>query len=92
MLGYDDEKQDLLKRLARVEGQVRGVSRMVEDGRYCVEILDQVSAIKKGLERVALSLLRGHLDHCVADALRGDKDGGREKLDEALLAVERLVK
>jgi DNA-binding FrmR family transcriptional regulator len=65
---------------------------MVEDDRYCIEILDQVSAIKKGLERVSLALFRGHLDTCVADAVRGDPDGGRAKLDEAATAIERLVR
>jgi DNA-binding FrmR family transcriptional regulator len=92
MVGYSHDKQDLVKRLARIEGQVRGISRMVEDERYCVEILDQVSAIKKGLEKVSLSLLRSHFDHCVADALQNSKKDGREKIDEVLLVVERLIK
>jgi DNA-binding FrmR family transcriptional regulator len=92
MAGYEKDKDALLKRLARIEGQVRGIAKMVEDDRYCVDVLDQVSAVKKGLERVALTIFREHLDHCVADAVRSDEDGGRAKLDEAAVAIERLVK
>jgi len=92
MAGYENDKDALLKRLARIEGQVRGIAKMIEDDRYCIEVLDQVSAVKKGLERVALSLFREHLDHCVADAVRSDEDGGQAKLDEAATAIERLVK
>jgi CsoR family transcriptional regulator, copper-sensing transcriptional repressor len=92
MPGYSKDKQALINRLARIEGQVRGVARMVEDDRYCVEVLDQVSAIKKALERVSLSLLREHLDHCVADAVRADADGGQAKLDEAAMAIERVLR
>jgi DNA-binding FrmR family transcriptional regulator len=92
MAGYEGDKDQLLKRMARLEGQVRGIARMIEDDRYCIEVLDQVSAVNKGLERVALSLFRQHLDHCVADAVTSDADGGRAKLDEAFVAIERLVK
>ena len=92
MAGYEHDKQALLKRLARIEGQVRGIARMVEDDRYCIEVLDQVSAITSGLQKVSLVLVREHLDHCVAEAVRGDEDGGRAKLDEAAKAIERLVK
>jgi DNA-binding FrmR family transcriptional regulator len=92
MPGYENDKEALLKRLARIEGQVRGIAKMIEDDRYCIDVLDQVSAVKKGLERVALSLFREHLDHCVADAVRSDEDGGQAKLDEAATAIERLVK
>ncbi len=92
MAGYEGDKDALLRRMARIEGQVRGVTRMIEEDRYCVEVLDQVSAIKKALEKVALGLFRDHLDHCVVDAVRNEEDGGRAKLDEAAVAVERLVK
>ncbi|MBP9116280.1 MAG: metal-sensitive transcriptional regulator [Acidimicrobiia bacterium] len=92
MVGYSEDKESLIKRLARIEGQVRGVSRMVEEDRYCIEILDQVSAIKKALEKTAMFLLRDHLDHCVVNAIKSDKKQGQDKLDEALLAIERLVK
>jgi DNA-binding FrmR family transcriptional regulator len=92
MAGYDKDKQALLKRLARIEGQVRGIARMIEEERYCVDVLDQVSAVTKGLQTVSVALVREHLDHCVADAVRSDEDGGRARLDEAALAIERLVK
>lgn len=92
MAGYEDDKAQLLKRMARIEGQVRGIAKMIENDRYCIEVLDQVSAVNKGLERVALALFREHLDHCVADAVRGEADGGKAKIDEAFVAIERLVK
>ncbi len=77
-------------RLRRIEGQVRGIQRMVDEDRYCIEVLDQVSAATRALQSVALALLDDHLAHCVADAVRGD--GGREKLAEASAAVARLVR
>lgn len=92
MAAYENDKTALLKRMARIEGQVRGIARMIEEDRYCIDVLDQVSAVNKGLEKVALSLFRDHLDHCVVDAVRSDADGGRAKLDEAATAIERLVK
>ena len=92
MPGYDVNKEDLLKRLRRVEGQVRGVAQMVEDDRYCIDVLTQVSAITKAMHSVAIALFDDHLHHCVADAVAV---GGREadqKLSEATAAVERLLK
>ena len=92
MPGYDVEKDDLLRRLRRVEGQVRGNAQMVEDDRYCIDVLTQVSAVTKALQSVAIGLLDDHLRHCVADAV---SKGGREadrKLNEATAAIERLVK
>ena len=88
--GYSKDKEAVLARLRRIEGQVRGLQRMVEEDRYCIEVLTQVSAAKAGLERVALLLLNDHVDHCVADAIRaGD---GTEKVAELTQAVERLVR
>jgi DNA-binding FrmR family transcriptional regulator len=92
MAGYESDKRDLSRRLARIEGQVRGIARMVEEDRYCIDVLDQVSAVKKGLERVSLTLFREHLEHCVADAVLNEPDGGRAKLDEAATAIERLLR
>lgn len=92
MAGYSSDKQAILKRLSRIEGQIRGVRKMVDEDRYCIDVLDQVSAVNGALDRVALSLLRDHLDHCVVDAVRSDSIAGREKLDEAIAAVDRLVK
>lgn len=90
--GYVDEKAALRNRLRRVEGQVRGLQRMIEDETYCIDVLTQVSAATRALEQVALTLLDDHLRHCVADAAR---DGGPEaeaKIDEASAAIARLVR
>jgi DNA-binding FrmR family transcriptional regulator len=92
MPGYITEKQALLNRLRRVEGQVRGLQRMVEDDTYCIDILTQVSAATKALETVALSLLDGHLRHCVADAARAGGEEADAKLTEASEAIARLVR
>ena len=91
--GYSDEKAAIVRRLHRIEGQVRGIERMVEDDRYCIDILDQISAISTALERVGLRILDGHVNHCVSDALRsGDPDAARAKTDELLQAVERFAR
>ena len=85
-------KDDLLRRLRRVEGQVRGIAQMVEDDRYCIDVLTQISAVTKAMQSVALGMFDDHLRHCVAEAV---SVGGREaelKLAEATAAVERLVK
>ena len=92
MPGYDMNKDDLLRRLKRVEGQVRGISQMVEDDRYCIDVLTQISAATKALQSVAVGMFDDHLRHCVADAVA---QGGRDaetKLTEATAAVERLLK
>ena len=90
--GYITEKQALLNRLRRVEGQVRGLQRMVEEDTYCIDILTQVSAATKALETVALSLLDGHLRHCVIYAARVDGAEADQKLKEATEAIARLVR
>jgi DNA-binding FrmR family transcriptional regulator len=90
--GYSDDKETVLKRLRRVEGQVRGLQRMVEDDRYCIDILEQISASTRALQAVALLLLDDHLGHCVSNAV---KEGGEEaalKLQEASAAIARLVR
>ncbi|KIP52099.1 metal-sensitive transcriptional regulator [Leucobacter komagatae] len=89
--GYIEHKEDLLKRLRRAEGQVRGVQRMVEEDTYCIDILTQVSAATKALERVALSLLDDHLRHCVAAAAAEGGEVAQEKLREATQAISRFV-
>ena len=88
---YAAEKKALLGRLRRIEGQVRGVHRMVEDDTYCIEILTQISAATRALQAVAIGLLEGHLAHCVTDAAR---DGGdpSAKVKEATEAIARLVR
>ncbi|MGL4340182.1 MAG: metal-sensitive transcriptional regulator [Rhodoglobus sp.] len=92
MTGYVDNKDDLLKRLRRAEGQVRGIHRMVEEDQYCIDVLTQVSAVTKALERVALSLLDDHLSHCVAEATVEGGAVASEKLREASAAIARLVR
>jgi DNA-binding FrmR family transcriptional regulator len=90
--GYHDTKDDLLKRLRRVEGQVRGLHRMVEEDAYCIDVLTQVSAATKALQSVAVVLLEEHLRHCVSDAVaRGGGEADR-LVSEASQAIERLVK
>ena len=90
--GYITEKQALLNRLRRVEGQVRGLQRMVEEETYCIDILTQVSAATKALETVALSLLDEHLRHCVTDAARAGGPEADTKITEASQAIARLVR
>jgi CsoR family transcriptional regulator, copper-sensing transcriptional repressor len=84
MAGYGYDKDALLRRLRKIEGQVRGIERMVEDERYCVEILDQIAAARTALERVGLLLLENHARHCVAS--------GAADVDELMAAVERFSK
>ena len=89
--GYD--KAALTKRLHRIEGQVRGVERMVEDDRYCIDILTQLGAVDTALEAVALKVLEEHVQHCVAGALAsGDEQAANEKSRELLEAVQRFAK
>jgi DNA-binding FrmR family transcriptional regulator len=90
--GYNDDKVAILKRLKRVEGQVRGLSRMVEDDTYCIDVLTQVSATTKALEAVALKLLDEHLAHCVVNAARSGGSESDIKIKEASEAIARLVR
>ncbi|WP_353987480.1 metal-sensitive transcriptional regulator [Ruicaihuangia caeni] len=90
--GYVNDKDELLKRLRRAEGQVRGIQRMVDEDVYCIDILTQVSAATKALETVALHLLDDHLSHCVAEATREGGDVADEKVREASAAIARLVR
>jgi DNA-binding FrmR family transcriptional regulator len=89
--GYD--KDALKRRLHRIEGQVRGIERMVEEDRYCIDILTQVGAVKTALESLGLEILEDHVTHCVHDALAsGDVKTATEKSEELLAAVERFTK
>ena len=90
--GYTADKEALLKRLRRVEGQVRGLQRMVEEDQYCIDVITQVSAATKALQAVALELLDDHLDHCVRAAVAGGGADADAKLAEASAAVARLVR
>jgi DNA-binding FrmR family transcriptional regulator len=91
--GYSEHKDQVLKRLARVEGQVRGIARMVEEDRYCIDILTQLAAADTALEGVALSILDDHVRHCVTNALAsGDEAEAATKTQELLAAVRRFAK
>jgi DNA-binding FrmR family transcriptional regulator len=90
--GYLTTKDDVLRRLRRIEGQTRGLQRMVEEESYCIDILTQVSATTRALQSVALGLLEEHLAHCVADAVRNGGEEAEAKLQEAQAAIARLVR
>jgi CsoR family transcriptional regulator, copper-sensing transcriptional repressor len=92
VVGYASNKEQLLTRLRRAEGQVRGIHRMVEEDTYCIDVLTQVSAATKALETVALALLEDHLAHCVAEAAREGGAVADEKIREASAAIARLVR
>jgi CsoR family transcriptional regulator, copper-sensing transcriptional repressor len=87
-VGYKTDKAALLKRLARIEGQVRGVSRMVEEERYCIDVLTQIGAIEAALDRVALGLIDDHTRHCVVEAKGEERD---DKVEELVAALGRFV-
>ena|SRR5882724_8860240 len=91
--GYTADKEQLMKRLARIEGQVRGIARMVDEDRYCIDILTQLGAVDTALEAVAIKVLEEHVQHCVAGALAsGDPKEANEKSRELLEAVQRFAK
>ena len=90
--GYSADKEAVLKRLKRIEGQVRGIERMVEEDTYCIDVLTQVSAATKALQSVALVLVGDHLNHCVADAMVKGGTDAQEKIQEAQEAIARLVR
>ena len=90
MRGYTLQKDDYEKRLARIEGQVRGLARMIDEDQYCIDVLTQIASVTKALQNVGLGLLDQHIRHCVMEA--ADRGSGAEKLDEAMHAVERLLR
>jgi DNA-binding FrmR family transcriptional regulator len=93
MHGYAKDKDLLVRRLHRIEGQVRGIERMLEEDRYCIDILTQIAAVKTALEQVGVRLLEDHVTHCVHDAIAsGDAQAADEKTAELLGAVQRFVK
>jgi CsoR family transcriptional regulator, copper-sensing transcriptional repressor len=93
MRGYTMDKDDYLKRLRRIEGQVRGLQRMVEEDTYCIDVLTQLSAVTKALQSVGIGLLEQHVNHCVVDAaVNDDPEAARAKVQEATRAIERLVR
>lgn len=92
MYGYAPNKDRYLTRLRRIEGQVRGLQKMIDEDKYCIDILTQVSAVTSALQSVALGLLEDHLGHCVAEATAEGGDVAAEKIREASEAIARLVK
>ncbi|GAB2966145.1 metal-sensitive transcriptional regulator [Saccharothrix stipae] len=92
MPGYSDSREGHLKRLRRIEGQVRGLQRMVENDEYCIDVLTQIAAATKALQAVSLGLLDEHLKHCVAEAARQGGEVAADKIAEASAAIGRLVR
>ena len=92
MHGYTQDKDAYLKRLRRIEGQIRGLQRMVEDDTYCIDVLTQISAATRALQAVAIGLLEDHLGHCVTQAVEQGGPEAQAKVKEAAQAVSRLVK
>jgi DNA-binding FrmR family transcriptional regulator len=92
MAGYSGSREDYLRRLRRIEGQVRGLQRMVEQDTYCIDVLTQVAAVTKALQAVSLGLLEDHVEHCVIEAARESDAAARQKVREAADAIARLVR
>ena len=92
MRGYTLDKDGYLGRLRKVEGQVRGLQRLIDEDTYCIDVLTQIAAVRSALDQVALGLVDQHLHHCVIDAMTDDPDEGSQRLDEATLAVQRLLR
>lgn len=90
--GYSPRKEDYLKRLRRIEGQVRGIARMVDEDVYCIDVLTQVSAVTKALQAVALGLVEDHMGHCVVAAARSSDEEATAKVQEASAAIARLLR
>ena len=92
MRGYTIDKDDYLKRLRRIEGQVRGLQRLVDEDAYCIDILTQISAVTRALQSVAVGLLDQHIRHCVRDAATDDPERADVLVEEAIRAIERLIR
>jgi len=90
--GYSARKNDYAKRLRRIEGQVRGIERMIDENKYCIDVLTQISAVNSALQAVALALLDEHLNHCVTNAVAAGGEEADAKLAEASAAIARLVR
>lgn len=89
--GYNKDKAAYLTRLKRIEGQVRGLHRMIEEDAYCIDVVTQISAATAALHNLSVALMSDHLHHCVASAIE-EGEGGSEKIDEAMKAIQRMVK
>lgn len=92
MHGYDGRRDELQARLRRVEGQVRGLQKMIDEDRYCIDVLTQISSATRALQGVAVSMLDDHVHHCVRDAIGQGPEAADEKIDEALEVIHRLIR
>lgn len=92
MAGYSGTKDSYLKRLSRIEGQVRGIARMVDEDIYCIDVLTQIAAVTKALQSVSIGLVEDHIGHCVFDAAKMSEEEGEAKLAEATTAIARLIR
>lgn len=92
MAGYSISKDDYIKRLRRIEGQVRGLQRLIEEDTYCIDVLTQISSTTKALQKVGLGLMDEHLHSCVKTAVAESDEAGDAKLDEVMVAIERLLR
>jgi DNA-binding FrmR family transcriptional regulator len=92
LAGYSGTIEDYAKRLKRIEGQVRGIARMVEEDTYCIDVLTQISAVTKALQSVGIGLVEDHLGHCVVNAAKSSDEEGQAKVTEATEAIARLVR
>lgn len=92
MRGYTLEKDTYRSRLRKIEGQVRGLQRLIEEDTYCIDVLTQIASVRSALDQVALGLVDEHLRHCVVDAMTADPEEGSRRLGEATSAVERLLR
>ena len=89
MINGETQKESLM-RLKRIEGQIKGVQRMVEEEKYCVDIINQINAVRRALEQVALGVMKRHVDSCVSDAIKKDKAG--EKVEELMETIDRFIR
>ena len=92
MVGYSSSKDDVLLRLRRIEGQVRGLQRLVDEDTWCIDVLTQISSVTKALQGVGVGLLDDHIRHCVREAVQIDSHEGDERIEEVVLAIQRLLR
>ena len=92
MVGYSSSKDDVLPRLRRIEGQVRGLQRLVDEDTWCIDVLTQISSVTKALQGVGVGLLDDHIRHCVREAVQEGGNEGEERIEEVVLAIQRLLR
>ncbi len=92
MAGYSFTKDDYSARLKRIEGQVRGLQRLIDEDTYCIDVITQIGSVTKALQSVGIGLIDEHLRHCVQEAMAESEEAGRDKIDEATAAIARLMR